>query len=77
MEANDKYYDYAKPWPPPKITWMLMDDDNAILAAFESGDLAYAASFPTEELDRLKEAGTFQAPVARTYPILVNAEGRG
>lgn len=77
MEANDKYYDYAN-LGPTKITWMLMDDDNAILAAFESGDLAYAASFPTEELDRLKEAGTFQvAPVAGTYYILVNAEGKG
>ena len=39
MEANDKYYDYAN-LGPTKITWMLMDDDNAILAAFESGDLA-------------------------------------
>ena len=77
MEANDKYYDYAN-LGPTKITRMLMDDDNAILAAFESGDLAYAASFPTEELDRLKEAGTFQvAPVAGTYYILVNAEGKG
>lgn len=77
MEPNDKYYDYAN-LGPTKITWMLMDDDNAILAAFESGDLAYAASFPTEEIDRLKDAGIFQvAPVAGTYYIEVNAKGNG
>lgn len=77
MEANDKYYDYAN-LGPSKITWMLMDDDNATLAAFESGDLAYAATFPPEEIDRIKEAGFFQvAPVAGTYYIEVNAVGKG
>ncbi len=77
MVANDKYYDYAN-LGPSKINWMLMDDDNAILAAFESGDLAYASTFPTEELDRLKDNGMFQvAPVAGTYYVEVNAEGKG
>lgn len=77
MTANDKYYDYAN-LGPSKITFMLMDDDNATLAAFESGDLAFAATFPPEEIDRLKEAGLFQvAPVAGTYYVLVNAKGKG
>ncbi len=77
MEANDKYYDYAN-LGPSKITWMLMDDDNATLAAFESGELAYASTFPPEEIDRLKDAGIFQvAPVAGTYYVEVNAVGKG
>jgi len=36
-----------------KISFMLSDDDNAILAAFKAGDLDLADSFPSDELAAL------------------------
>lgn len=77
MTANDKYYDYEN-LGPSQIVWLLMDDDNAILASFESGEVAYANTFPGEEIDRLKDAGVFQAvPLTGTYYMEVNCVGSG
>ena len=38
-----------------KLTCMLSDDDNAVLAAFKAGDLDLADSFPSDELATLRE----------------------
>ena len=77
MVANDQYYDYEN-LGPSQLVWMLMDDDNAILASFESGEVAYANTFPGEEIDRLKDAGVFQAvPLTGTYYMEINCEGDG
>jgi ABC-type oligopeptide transport system substrate-binding subunit len=42
------------------INFKLMSDDNAILAAFKSGELDLADSFPSNELSALEETPEFQ-----------------
>lgn len=73
MEQNEYYYDRDS-LGPDRITWLLLEDDNAILTAFESGDVMYASSYPTEEYDRLKDSGVLQAyPQLGTYYIVVES----
>ena len=53
MVASDTYYDKEKVGP-AKITWLLTDDANTTLANFEGGEIMYADTYPTEEIDRMK-----------------------
>ena len=74
MAASETYYDKEKVGP-EKITWMLTDDGNTTLMNFESGDWMYAGTYPTEELDRMKEAGYLESTgIAGTYYIMFNEE---
>ena len=74
MVASDTYYDKEKVGP-AKITWMLTDDANTTLANFEGGELMYADTYPTEEIDRMKEAGYLESTgIAGTYYIMFNEE---
>jgi oligopeptide transport system substrate-binding protein len=50
---NPNYYN-LKELGPEHIKFVLMDDDNAILAAFKNGDIVLADSLPNDELDTLK-----------------------
>ena len=52
LEKNSKYWDKAST-KMGMLTFMLSDDDNAILAAFKAGDLDLADSFPSDELAAL------------------------
>lgn len=52
LEKNAKYWDKAST-KMGTLTFMLSDDDNAILAAFKAGDLDLADSFPSDELAAL------------------------
>ncbi len=52
LEKNTKYWDKAST-KMGTLTFMLSDDDNAILAAFKAGDLDLADSFPSDELAAL------------------------
>ena len=54
MVKNSKYWDKDST-KMEKLTFMLSDDDNAILAAFKAGDLDLADSFPSDELAALRE----------------------
>ena len=73
MVANENYFE-ADAVGPTKLTWSLMDDDNTILASFESGDIMYASTYPTEEYERLNDAGyVHSAALAGTYYIEVNS----
>lgn len=54
LEKNTKYWDKDST-KMEKLTFMLSDDDNAILAAFKAGDLDLADSFPSDELAALRE----------------------
>lgn len=73
MEKNEYYYDKASIGP-DKITWLFMDDDNASLAAFESGQIMFTNHFPSEETDRLKEAGVWNVqPEIGTYYLLIES----
>ena len=74
MAASDTYYDKEKVGP-SKLTWLLTDDANTTLANFESGEIMYAGTYPTEELDRLKDAGYLESTlIAGTYYIMFNEE---
>lgn len=72
MEANPNYWEAEKVGP-SKITWTLMDDDNSILASFESGDIMYSNVYPTEELARLSAEGYVESKLlAGTYYCMIN-----
>lgn len=53
LTKNEKYWDAASTGM-EKLSFMLSDDDNAILAAFKAGDLDLADSFPSDELAALR-----------------------
>ena len=56
MVKNPNYYDYDK-LGPDSIKFALMDDNNAILAAFNSGELDFAENPPVDEIPALLESG--------------------
>ncbi len=49
MEPNENYYDVAN-LGPAKITFKLMDDQNAMLSGFRSGELDFIEDVPQAEL---------------------------
>ena len=52
----------------PKLEWLLMSDENAILGAFKNGQVSLARMIPTEEYAAEKAAGTLQIlPQLGTY----------
>jgi ABC-type oligopeptide transport system substrate-binding subunit len=58
MTSNDKYWDKAST-KTTTITFKLMSDDNAILAAFKNKELDLADSFPVDELAALEATPEF------------------
>ena len=56
MEPNEQYYDAAN-LGPDKITFKLMDDQNAMLSGFNSGDLDFIEDVPQAELPSLIASG--------------------
>ncbi len=46
---NENYYNYEM-LGPDSIKFTLLDDDNAILAAYNSGELDFIENFPTDEI---------------------------
>ncbi len=74
FEKNPNYYDKAKIGP-DTIKFILMDDDNAILAAFKNGDILLADSFPNDEIDALSTTPEFnKAGQLGTYFIAFNTK---
>lgn len=72
FEKNPNYYD-AKSIGPDTIRFVLMDDDNAILAAFKSGGIMFADSFPNDEIDALRSTPEFNlASQLGTYYVGFN-----
>ena len=49
MEKSETYYDYDK-LGPDTIKFTLLDDANAMLAAYNSGELDFINNFPTDEI---------------------------
>lgn len=77
MVKNPEYYEKDKIGP-DKITWLFMDDDNASLAAFESGTVMFTSHFPSEEIQRLKDAGFFQTQSQiGTYYLQIESSEKG
>ena len=56
MEKNENYYDYEN-LGPETITFKLMDDANAMLSGFKSGELDYIQEAPQAELPSLIASG--------------------
>ncbi|MFZ7119357.1 MAG: peptide ABC transporter substrate-binding protein [Eubacteriaceae bacterium] len=55
---NENYYN-ADELVPDEIKFILMDDDNAILAAFQNGDILFADSMPNDEIDAWRDKEEF------------------
>lgn len=71
---NPNYYDVSK-LGPDKIKFVLMDDDNAILAAFKNGQIMFADSLPNDEINALKSTPEyFTKGQLGTYYISFNAK---
>ena len=56
MEPNENYYGVDS-LGPDKITFKLMDDNNAMLSGFNSGELDFIESMPTDEVAGLLASG--------------------
>lgn len=56
VEKNDKYYDYEN-LGPETITFKLMDDANAMLSGFNSGELQFIENVPQAEVTSLIASG--------------------
>lgn len=73
LKKNPNYWNASSITGPDKIRFMLMSDDNAIMAAFKNGEILFADSIPTDEIDAWKGRPEFnlQAQLG-TYYISFN-----
>ncbi len=55
---NQNYYDLDK-LGPDEIKFKLMSDDNAILSAYENGEILFADSMPQRDIDAWKDSNEF------------------
>lgn len=66
---SETYYDYAN-LGPASITFALMDDANAIYAAYRSGDLNFIEELPVAEIPALLDSGELNIdPYIGTYYV--------
>ncbi|HWQ80542.1 MAG TPA: peptide ABC transporter substrate-binding protein [Anaerovoracaceae bacterium] len=74
MVKNDQYYDYEN-LGPDSIKYALMDDDNAKLAAYRSGELLYMQNPPIDETPALLASGELvPADYLGTYSVIFNTQ---
>jgi oligopeptide transport system substrate-binding protein len=57
-EKNEFYYGLDE-LVPDQIKFVLMEDDNAILAAFQNGEISFADTMPNDEIDAYKDKPEF------------------
>lgn len=73
-EKNENYYDYEN-LGPDTIRYTLLDDANAILAAYKSGELDFIEELPTDELANYLVSGELQiVDYIGTYYVCFNTE---
>lgn len=73
-DQNKNYYD-VKSLGPKSIKFVLMDDDNAQLAAFQSGELKFIDSVPQDEIDALSSNAEFHKQgQLGTYYVCFNTQ---
>ncbi len=71
---NENYYDYEN-LGPDRIRFTLLDDANAMLAAFNSGELDFIENFPTDEMANYLASGEITiADYLGTYYVCFNTE---
>ena len=74
MVPNEYYYDVEQ-LGPQRITFRLMDNDNAILSGFRSGELDYIQSVPVDELAGLIASGELNiVSYIGTYYVCFNTQ---
>lgn len=73
-EKNENYYDYEN-LGPDTIRFTLLDDANAILAAYKSGELDFIEELPTDEMANYLASGELTvADYIGTYYVCFNTE---
>lgn len=73
-EKNENYYDYEN-LGPDTIRFTLLDDANAMLAAYNSGELDFIENFPTDEMANYLASGeNTVADYLGTYYVCFNTE---
>ena len=73
-EKNENYWN-VDALGPDSIKFLLMDDDNAILAAFENEEILFADSMPNDEIAAWSEKPEFnKAGQLGTYYVSFNCE---
>ncbi len=71
---NENYYDYEN-LGPDSIKFTLLDDANAMLAAYNSGELDFIENFPTDEMANYLASGEITiADYLGTYYVCFNTE---
>lgn len=74
MEKSETYYDYDK-LGPDTIKFTLLDDANAMLAAYNSGELDFINNFPTDEIANYLASGKIDvADYIGCYYVCFNTE---
>lgn len=74
VEKNENYYDYEN-LGPDTIKFALLDDANATLAAYNSGELDFIENIPTDELPNYLASGELDiADYMGTYFVCFNTE---
>lgn len=73
-EKNENYYDFAN-LGPDTIRFTLLDDANAILAAYKSGELDFIEELPPDEMANYLASGELTvADYIGTYYVCFNTE---
>jgi len=74
FERNEHYYD-AGALGPDRIRFVLMSDDNAIMSAFQNGEIIFADQIPNDEIEALRNKPEFhiQGQIG-TYYISFNTQ---
>lgn len=73
-EKNENYYDFAN-LGPDTIRFTLLDDTNAILAAYKSGELDFIEELPPDEMANYLASGELTvADYIGTYYVCFNTE---
>lgn len=74
MAKNEYYYDVDK-LGPDTLTFKLMDDNNAMLTGFNSGELDFIEDMPVDEIPSLLSSGDLRiVPYIGTYYVCYNVE---
>ncbi|MDR2194612.1 MAG: peptide ABC transporter substrate-binding protein [Treponema sp.] len=73
IEKNPHYYEPVT--GPDTIRFALMDDDNALLAGFRSGELDFIETVPVDEIEGLLNSGDLKViPYLGTYYVSFNTQ---
>ncbi|WP_373216725.1 peptide ABC transporter substrate-binding protein [Ruminococcus sp. 5_1_39BFAA] len=74
VEKNENYYDYDN-LGPDTIKFTLLDDNNAMLAAYNSGELDFIENLPVDELPNYLASGELEiGDYIGTYYVCFNTE---